>query len=116
MKVKLLLIYIDQNDQWEDIPLYEAIVRRLRQLNVAGATVNNGIMGFGSHFNMHRKRLFGSYDDRPVTIHVADTEQKIAGILPVIRSMVTEGLILTIDADQAFPVGQPPQEGDSIPR
>lgn len=97
--VKLLLIYIDDNDQWEDMPLYEAIVRRLRQMEVAGTTVTHGIMGFGSHMSVHRKGLFGSYDDRPVIIHVADRPEKIEEILPVVRSMVSEGLILTFDAE-----------------
>ena len=54
------------------VTLYEAIVRRLRQLGIAGATAQAGIMGFGSHGKVHRKRLFGVSDDRPVMITVVD--------------------------------------------
>ncbi|MBI1787518.1 MAG: DUF190 domain-containing protein [Acidobacteria bacterium] len=99
--IKLLLIYVDESDVWEDTqtPLYEAIVRRLRQLEVAGATVQTGIMGFGSHQKVHRRRLFGISDDRPVIISVADEEAKIRGILPEIRAMVQEGLMLLTDAE-----------------
>ena len=32
---------------WGTGPLYEAIVRRLRQLGIAGATAQAGMMGFG---------------------------------------------------------------------
>jgi uncharacterized protein len=101
-RVKLLVILIDETDTWDnDIPLYEAIVRRLVQLEVSGATVSHGIMGFGSHQRVHQKRLFGVTDDRPVTILVADSEDKIKLILPVIRPMIPadEGLVLLLDAD-----------------
>jgi PII-like signaling protein len=100
--VKLLVILVDETDTWNnELPLYEAIVRRLVQLEVSGATVSTGIMGFGSHQKVHRKRLFGVTDDRPVTILVADSEAKIRQILPVIRPMVPadEGLVLLLDAE-----------------
>jgi len=96
---KLLQIYIDETDSWEQIPLYEAIVRRFRQLELAGATVHTGIMGFGSHQSVHRKRLFGISDDRPVTISVVDREEKLREILPEIRGMVKEGLVVLMDAE-----------------
>ena len=99
LPIKLLLIYVDENDTWEMIPLYDAIVRRLRQLDVAGATVSAGIMGFGSNMKVHQKRLFGISDDRPVTISVVDNESKIREILPEVRSMVQEGLLLLLDAE-----------------
>ena len=47
--VKLLLIYVAETETWGQTPLYEAIIRRLRQLEVAGATASAGLMGFGSH-------------------------------------------------------------------
>ncbi len=97
--IKLLLIYVDENDTWEMTPLYEAIIRRLRQLDVAGATVQTGIMGFGSHMKVHQKRLFGISDDRPVVISVVDNEARLRLILPEIRVMVKEGLVLLLDAE-----------------
>jgi PII-like signaling protein len=97
--VKMLLIYVDETDSWETVSLYEAIVRRLRQLGVAGATVQHGIMGFGAHMKVHHKRLFGISDDKPVIITVVDSEEKIRGVLPEIRSMIKEGLIVLLDAE-----------------
>jgi PII-like signaling protein len=100
--VKLLFVVVGETDMWEnEIPLYEAIVRRLVQLEASGATVSHGIMGFGSHMRVHRKGLFGVSDDRPVTILVADTEANIRRILPVIRPMLPEGegLALLLDAE-----------------
>ena len=99
--VKLLMIYVDETDVWGEThtPLYEAIVRRIRQLELAGATVQAGIMGFGSHQKVHRKRLFGISDDKPMIISVVDSDAKIRRILPEIRGMVKEGLVLLLDAE-----------------
>jgi uncharacterized protein len=97
--VKLFLIFVDETDTYTGLPLYEAIVKRLRQLDISGATVHTGIMGFGSHGKLHRKGLFGISDDRPVTIMVADSEENIRKVVPEIQEMVEEGLLLMVDAE-----------------
>src|SRR5438477_7060714 len=97
--IKMLVIYVDETDIWQTGSLYEGIVRRLRQLGVAGATVHHGIMGFGAHMKVHHKRLFGISDDKPVVITVVDNETKIREILPEIKSMIKEGLIVLLDAE-----------------
>ena len=97
--MKMLLIFLDETDTWGEVPLYEAILRKLVQLEVAGATVHVGLMGFGSHHKIHRKRLFGVSDDRPITILVVDTEEKLARAIPEVRAMVTEGLLVTLDVE-----------------
>ena len=98
---RMLKIFIDETDVWGEtqMPLHEAIVRRLRQLEVSGATVQQGIMGFGSHMKVHRKRLFGISDDRPVIITVVESEEKLRQILPEIRGMVSEGLLTLQDVE-----------------
>ena len=100
---KMLVIYVDETDLWGTVTLYEAIVRRLRQLGLAGATAHRGIMGFGSQGKVHHKRLFGVSDDRPVVISVVDSEQKIREVLPEIRAMVKEGLVALLDAEVVEP-------------
>ena len=78
--VKMLLILHDETDMFGELSLYEAIVRRLHQLDISGATVQRGIMGFGSHGKVHRKGLFGISDDRPITICVVDTAEKLVPV------------------------------------
>ena len=97
--VKLLLIFVNETDTWNDAPLYQAIVHRLRHLNVAGATAQAGILGFGHHMRLHHKGLFGVSDDRPVTVIAVDDEAKIRAALPELRGMVREGLILLLEAE-----------------
>jgi PII-like signaling protein len=97
--VKLLLIFMNESDRWNNEPLYHAVVDRLRHLRLAGATAYAGIIGFGHHTRVHHKGLFGIADDRPITITVVDEEAKIRAVLPELRSMIREGLILILDAD-----------------
>jgi PII-like signaling protein len=91
--VKMLLIFIDQTDTWQNRPLHEAIVRVLEQKGIAGATVLSGIVGYGVHRRIHRKGLLGVSDDKPLTIAVIDNEKKVRDVLPTIRPMIREGLI-----------------------
>jgi hypothetical protein len=97
--VKMLLMFVNETDRWNDAPLYQAIVMRLRQLNIAGATAQTGIIGFGHHHVLHHKGLFGISDDRPVTITAVDQESKLRAVLPELREMVREGLIVLLDAE-----------------
>ncbi len=96
---KLLLVFVDETELWQEIPLYEAVVRRLVQLGLRGATVYEGIMGFGRHQRMHHKGLFGISDDRPITIVVVDEEEKIRPAIPEIRAMAGEALLVLLDAE-----------------
>jgi uncharacterized protein len=90
---KMLLIFIDQTDTWQNAPLHEAIVRVLEQNGIAGATVLSGIMGYGIHRRIHRRGLLGVSDDKPLTIAAIDNEDKLRNVLPAVRPMVREGLI-----------------------
>jgi PII-like signaling protein len=97
---KMLIILVDESDTWGEHPLYEGITRKLEHLDAPGATVQAGIMGFGSHHRIHRKRLFGVSDDRPISVSVVAEESFLRDkLLPAIRPMVTEGLILLLDVE-----------------
>ena len=106
--VKLLLIFVNETDRWHDTPLYHALVHRLRQLDIAGATAHAGILGFGHHKRLHHKGLLRISDDRPVTVTAVDEEQKLRALLPELREMVREGLILVLDAELI--ADQPPRQ------
>jgi PII-like signaling protein len=98
-RARMLRIYIGQDDEWEGKPLYEAIVLKLRQLDVAGATVYKGVMGYGAHQRMHKTGLLGLSHDLPIMISVVDKEEKIRAVLPVLDEMVSEGLVTLSDVE-----------------
>jgi uncharacterized protein len=88
-----LTIYLNEADRIGEMPLHEYVVRRLLHFEIAGATVTNGLMGYGKHGKVHRKRLFGVSDDRPMVITAVDEEVRIRSILADIKSVVRQGLI-----------------------
>jgi PII-like signaling protein len=88
-----LTIYLNETDMSGELALYEVIVRRLLHLHIAGATVVRGVMGFGKHERVHRKRLFGVTDDQPILVIAVDETERIQAVLPEIRAMVREGLV-----------------------
>lgn len=96
---KMLRIYIGQDDIWEEKPLHEAIVLKLRQMDVAGATVYKGIMGYGAQQRMHKSGFLGLSHDMPIMITVVDSEEKIRNILPLLDEMVVEGLLVLSDVE-----------------
>ena len=98
--VSVLLIFVNEADLWFDAPLYEAIVKRLRELGVAGATAQAGLVGFGHHHLVHEKGLFGLSADRPVTITVIDSEWKIREVMPEVLALVREGLVVLLAAER----------------
>jgi uncharacterized protein len=91
-KAKMLRIHFGEDDKWHNKPLYEAIVTKCRELDIAGATVFRGIEGYGASTLIHKAHLLRS-SDRPIMVSVVDTEQNISKLLPVLDEMVDEGLI-----------------------
>jgi uncharacterized protein len=92
-KAKMLRIHFGEDDKWHNKPLYEAIVMKCRELDIAGATVFRGIEGYGASSLIHKQHLFRLSSDRPIMVSVVDTEEKIRTLLPVLDEMVDEGLI-----------------------
>ena len=94
---KLLRIFIGESDTWHGKPLYQAIVERVRELGLAGATVTRGIEGFGAHSHLHTSRILRLSEDLPVVIEMVDTSERIDRVVPLLDEMVSEGLV-TIEA------------------
>ena len=53
----LLRIFIGESDRYQHRPLYEAIVLKARELQLAGATVLRGPMGFGKSSHLHTAKI-----------------------------------------------------------
>lgn len=93
-KAKMIRIHFGEDDKWEGKPLYQAIVEKCRQMDIAGATVYRGIEGYGASTRIHRKpHLLSFSSDAPITATIIDTEEKIARLIPAIEPMLKEGLI-----------------------
>ena len=89
----LLRIFVGESDHYKDKALYEAVVLKARELNLAGATVVRGILGFGADSRVHSAKLLRLSEDLPVVIEIVDTEENLNKIIPFLDEAVTEGLI-----------------------
>jgi CBS-domain-containing membrane protein len=88
-----LRIFIGDMDQWHGQPLSLALLHLFKREGLAGATVYQGVAGFGAHSRIHTRRLVDLSTDLPVVIEVVDRPDRIDRILPLIEEMVIEGLI-----------------------
>jgi PII-like signaling protein len=91
--VLLLRVFIGESDRHHGKPLYEQIVLRARELNLAGATVLRGVMGYGASSRVHTAKLLELSIDLPIVIEIVDTEENINRLIPFIDETVTEGLV-----------------------
>lgn len=91
----LMRIFIGESDQYHGKALYEVIVLKARELNIAGATVLRGIMGYGANSRIHTAKILRLSQDLPIVVEIVDSEEKIALIEPFIREVVNEGLVTT---------------------
>jgi uncharacterized protein len=94
---KLLRIYVNEHHQYGGKPLYEAIVHRCRELNVAGATVFRALEGFGETAELHHRHLFQS--DQPIVITIVESPEKAQQILPELEGMMNSGMIAITDVN-----------------
>lgn len=95
----LLRVFLGEADRWHGEPLYDAIVKRLRMMEIAGATVYRGILGYGAKGHEHKRSFFHPTRDLPVMIAVIDTAEKIAGAAEAIEGMLVDGLIVMSDVE-----------------
>jgi PII-like signaling protein len=96
---KLMRIFIGESDRWHEVSLYDAIVKRLRMLDVAGATVYRGIYGYGAKGHTHKESFWHLSKDLPIMISVVDTPERIDRAVQVVEEMLTDGLIVLSDVE-----------------
>ena len=95
----LLRIFVGESDQYKGTPLYEAIVVKARALNLAGATVHRGVMGFGAASRIHTSKILRLSEDLPMTIEIVDTKENIEKLIPFLDETVVEGLVTMEDVN-----------------
>lgn len=101
----LLRIFLGEKDRSGDHPLYEAIVLKAREMNLAGATVLRGPMGFGHSSHLHNAKILRLSEDLPMIVELVDSEEKINSFLSVLDGMMISGLV-TLEKVQVLQYGK----------
>jgi uncharacterized protein len=102
----LLRIFIGEDDKSGNLPLYEAIVLKAREMHLAGATVLRGPMGFGHSSHIHTTKILRLSQDLPIVIEIVDSKEKIDAFLPALDRMMSSGLV-TLEKVQVLQYGKP---------
>jgi len=100
----LLRIFIGESERSDHKPLYEAIVLKARELQLGGATVLRGPMGFGRSSHLHSAKILRLSEDLPMIIEIVDSQAKIDAFIPVLDKMMGSGLI-TVEKVQVLQYG-----------
>jgi uncharacterized protein len=74
-------------------------VRVLEAHGIAGVTVLQGLTGFGAHRAIHQRGLIGLPHDKPTVILVVEKEARLRELLPTIRPMIEQGVVVLSDAE-----------------
>lgn len=93
---KMLKIFIGESDRWHGEALYHAIIKKIKEHGLAGATTVRGIEGFGANSRVHTKGIEVLSQDLPIVIEVIDREERINEIIEVIDPMITEGIMVVL--------------------
>jgi uncharacterized protein len=94
---KKLTVYVDENDRFHGIPVYEVLLDIFYKKKIAGATVFRGIEGYGSDGVFHTAKILELSTALPVKIEVVDSEDMINDVLEDITPIVEKGLIEVSD-------------------
>jgi len=108
-KAQRVTIYIGESDRYHGKPLYLALLEFLKKEGAMGATVTRGSAGFGAHSRIHTATIVSLSADLPVVVEWVDVTERVEQLLPRVRAMVDDGLIVleTIDVVQ-YAAGRQP--------
>lgn len=98
-RAKMMRVFLGEADRWHGEPLYDAIVKQLRMMEIAGATVYRGILGYGAKGHTHKQSFFHVMRDLPIMISVIESEEKLNQAADAIEGMLEDGLIVFSDVE-----------------
>jgi PII-like signaling protein len=106
----MLRILIGESDKVGHTPLFEALVLKAREMQLAGATVLRGPMGFGHSSRLHSAKILDLSADLPVVVEIVESEANIQTFLAVVEPMLKSALV-TLEKVQVLVYGPPGDKG-----
>ncbi len=101
-KGKLLRIFISEKDKHDGLPLYEWILKKAKELKMAGATVFRGCEGFGAKSHMHTSKILRLSQNMPILIELIDIEEKVDSFVKIISPAILEGIVTSENVEVKF--------------
>lgn len=98
-KAKRLRIYLCEQDRFGGKSIYQQIVHEAKRLNLAGATVFRGVMGYGRNSRIHTAKIVDLSCDLPIVIEIIDSQEYVNKLLPYLDEHMKEGIITIEDVE-----------------
>lgn len=98
-KCKILKVYISEDSLYKGHNLYHALVLKMKEIGMAGVTVTRGIEGFGHEKRLHTTRILDLSSSLPIIVEIIDIPERIEKVIPIIKEMINEGLIMMTDVN-----------------
>ncbi len=89
----LLRVFCSEADTHDGRPLYEWIVLKAHELDLAAATVLRGLMGFTADHRLHTAKLLRLWEDLPLVVEIVDTEENLVRLLPFLDEAMDQGMV-----------------------
>jgi uncharacterized protein len=89
----LLRAFMSEDDKYDGIPLYQAIVLKAREKHLAGATVFRGPIGYGRSNRVPATNMLGLLFALPTVVEIVDTQAHIDEFLPVLDELMPSGIV-----------------------
>ena len=96
---KKVTVYVGEDVHQQNEPLYLAVLNYLFSHRVAGATVVKGVAGFGGEHHLHTSRILEMSENLPIRMEFIESDETLGTLLPALRELVTEGLIVVSDVE-----------------
>lgn len=93
MQHQLLSVYLSEADRWKGRSLHLEILRFLSRSGCSGGTALRGSAGFTAGTEVVAASSSSSEGRLPLVIHLIDTSEKVAEVLPTLRKMAGRRLI-----------------------
>lgn len=87
-------LFFDKDDRKQDMPLHKYILEFLVKRGIAGATMFEGVAGFGQNDYIQRPTQLFSFDEVPVMITFIDEDEKVKSTLTELRKLTNIGLFI----------------------
>lgn len=102
-QAQVLRIFVGEAGEIDGKPAYEALVMKAREMQLAGATVLRGTMGYGHSGRLHTSKILRLSDDLPLVVELIDSRDKIQAFLPALDAMLnaagSSGLVTLEDVE-----------------
>jgi PII-like signaling protein len=94
-------IFLDEDDMIKDESLYQYIMKYLLHQHIKGASIFSAVGGYGAKRHLHYPRTLGASSEGPMMILFIDEEEKVRNVLPHLKEVVAEGLIVVKKVERA---------------